>query len=113
MLPLWKRRLETNNFPNFPMLNEVISQSRIDNTKPLSSSLRENMCKNLNRLQQSFKRYCSDDVNFKLWIRNPFLADLDSIGDDNLSKEDLIELRTMQIFRSDFSSKTLHNSGIL
>ena len=44
--PLWKRRLETGNFANFPMLEEVISQSRIDNTEALSPSLRENMCEN-------------------------------------------------------------------
>ena len=35
-LPLWKRRLETDNFVNFPMLEEVISQSRIDNTKAMA-----------------------------------------------------------------------------
>ena len=46
-LPLWKRRLETDNFANFPMLEEVISQSRIDNTEGLLSSLRGNMCENL------------------------------------------------------------------
>ena len=87
------------------MLNEVISESRIDNTKALTPSLRGNMCENLDRLQQSLKRYCSDDLNFELWIRNPFLADLDSIGDDNLAKDELIKLRTMQMLRSEFSSK--------
>ena len=64
------------------MFDEVISQIRIDNTKALSP-LRGNMCENLDRLQQSFKRYYSDDLKFELWIRNPFLADLDSIGDDD------------------------------
>ena len=59
-LPLWKRRLETDNFANLPMLEEVISQSRIDNTEALSPSLRGNMCESLDRLQQSFKRYCLD-----------------------------------------------------
>ena len=106
-LPLWKRRLETDNFANFPMLEEVISQSRIDNTEGLLSSLRGNMCENLDRLQQSFESYCSHDPNFELWIRNPFLADLNSIGDDDLAKDDLIELRTMQMLRSEFNSKNL------
>jgi len=50
-LPLWKRRLETDNFANFPMLEEAISQSRIDNTETLSPSLRGNICENLDRLQ--------------------------------------------------------------
>ena len=105
-LPLWKRRLETDNFANFPMLEEVITQSRINNIETLSPSLRGNMCKNLNRLQQSFKSYCPDDLNFELWIRNPFLADLDAACDDDLAKDDLIELRTMQMLRTISTQRT-------
>ena len=106
-LPLWKRRLETDNFANFPMLEEVITQSRINNIETLSPSLRGNMCENIDRLQQSFKSYCPDDLNFELWIRNPFLADLDAVCDDDLAKDDLIELRTMQMLRNDFNSKNV------
>ena len=65
------------------------------------------MCENLDRLQQSFKSYCPDDLNFELWIRNPFLADLDAVCDDDLAKDDLIELRTMQMLRNDFNSKNV------
>ena len=80
------------------MLDEVISQSRIDNTRILSCSLPGNMCENLNGLHQPFKRCCSIDLNFESWIRNLFLADLDSIGDDDLAKDNLFELTTMQMF---------------
>ena len=89
------------------MLEGVISQSRIDNTKVLSPSLHGNMCEYLDRLQQSFKSYCSGDLNFDLWIRNPFLAYLDAVCDDDLAKDDLIELMTMQMVRSDFNSKNV------
>ena len=65
-LSLWKRRLETDNFANFPMLEEVISHSRIDNTETMAPFLRGNMCENLDTLQQSLKSYCLDDVNFEL-----------------------------------------------
>ena len=106
-LLLWKRRLETDNFANFPTLEEVITQSRINNIETLSPSLRGNMCENLDRLHQSFKSYCPDDLNFELWIRNPFLADLDAVCDDDLAKDDLIELRTMQMLRNDFNSKNV------
>jgi len=41
--------------------------------------------------QHSFKNCCSDDPNFEMWVRNPFLADLHSISDDNLAKDDLTE----------------------
>ena len=104
-LSLWKRRLGTNNFANFPMLKEVISQSRFDNAEALPPFLRGNMCENLDRLQQSLKNYCSNDVNFKLEIRNSFLADVDAICDDDLAKDDLIELRTVQMLRSDLNSR--------
>jgi len=63
------------------------------------------MCENLDRWQQSFKSYCSDDLNFELWICNPFLADVDAVCDDDLAKDDLIKLRTMQMLRSDFNSE--------
>ena len=46
-LPLQKRRLETDNFANLPMLDEVITQSRINNIVILSPSLRGNRCENL------------------------------------------------------------------
>ena len=65
------------------------------------------MCENLDRLQQCLKNYSSDDVNFELWIHNPFLADLNAFCDDDLAKDDLIELRTMQMLRSDFNSKNV------
>ena len=65
------------------------------------------MGKNLEKLQQSLKSYCSDDVNFELWICNPFLANLDSVCDKDLAKNGLIELRTMQMLRSDFKSQNV------
>ena len=92
---------------NFPMLDEVISQSRIDNAEALAPFLRGNMCKNLDRLQQSLKSYCSDDANFELGICNPFLAVLNAVCDDGLAKDDHIELRTMQMVKSDFNSKNV------
>ena len=89
------------------MLKEVISQRQIDITDALAPFLRGDMRENLDRQQQSLNSYCSDDVNFELWIRNPFLANLDPVCDDDLAKNDLIELRTMQMFRSDFNSKNV------
>ena len=65
------------------------------------------MCENLDRLQQSFKSYCPDDLNFELWICNPLLADLDAVCDDDPAKDDLIELRTMQMLSDDFNSENV------
>ena len=44
-------------------------------------------------------------MNFALWIRNLFLADLDAVCDHDVAKDDLIELRTIQMLRSNFNSK--------
>ena len=107
ILHLWQMRLKTFNFADFPMLEDVITPSQINNIKTLSPSLRKNMFENLDRLQQSFKSYCPDDLNFDLWIRNSFLADLDAVCDDDLAKNDLIELRTLQTLRNDFNSKNV------
>ena len=46
-------------------------------------------------------------MDFELWIRNPFLAVLDAVCDGSLAKDDLVELRTMQILRSNFNSKNV------
>ena len=65
------------------------------------------MCDSLDRLQQSLKSYCSDNVNFEFLICNPFLVGLDAVCDDDLVKDYLIELRTMQMLRSIFNSKNV------
>ena len=69
--------------------------------------MRKNMCENLDRLQQSLKTYCPDDVNFELRIRNSFLADLDAVCDDDLAKNNCTELRTLQMLRTDFNLKNV------
>ena len=89
------------------MLKEVISQSRIDITETLAPFLRGNMFKNLDRSQQSLKSCCSDDVNFELWIGSPLLADLDTVCEDDKKKDDLIELRKMQMVKSNFNSRNV------
>ena len=81
----------------------MISRSQIDNIEALAPFLREN----LDRLQQSLESYGSDDMNFELWICNLFFADLDAICDEDQAEDDLIELRTMQMLRSDFNSKNV------
>ena len=38
---------------------------------------------------------------------DPFLADLDTVCDDDLVKDDLIELRIIQMLKSDFNSNNV------
>ena len=49
-LPLWKTNLKSDNYVNFSMIEEVLSQERIDNSK-VFSSLRANFAKIKRKLQ--------------------------------------------------------------
>lgn len=81
-LSLGKRKLEAENTENFPVLEEVPLQAGVESDKDLSMSLETVICKQLATLQNSFET----------WIRNAFLADLDSINDANLVNDDFIDL---------------------
>ncbi|XP_042236517.1 protein ZBED8-like [Homarus americanus] len=107
-LPLWKRRLEADNYANFPMLEEALLQDGIESDKALSISLQAEFCRHLDTLQNSFKGYfCLGDLKVETWIRNPFLADIDCISDEDLAKDDLIDLKTKERIRNEFNSKSL------
>ncbi|XP_042223912.1 protein ZBED8-like [Homarus americanus] len=107
-LPLWKRRLEADNYANFPMLEEVLLQDGIESDKALSISLQAEFCRHLDTLQNSFKGYfCSGDLKVETWIRNPFLADIYCISDEDPAKDFLIDLKTKEMLRNEFNSKSL------
>ena len=62
----------------------------------------------MDTLQNSFKGYFgSGDLKVETWIRNPFLADIDCISDEDLAKDDLIDLRTKEMLQNEFNSKSL------
>ena len=106
---LWKRRLETENYSNFSMLEEMLLEIRIGICQPLSTSLRIDMCRHVEALQNSFKSYClaTEDLKNKSWIHNPFLAERESISDEDLAKDELIELKAMESIRIFFNSKSI------
>ena len=108
-LSLWKKRLETENYSNFSMFEEMLLDIRTGICQPLSISLRINMCRHLEALQSFFKSYCfaTEDLKNKSWIHNPFLAELKSISDQDLAKDELIELKAMESIRMSFNSKVL------
>ncbi|XP_042228588.1 protein ZBED8-like [Homarus americanus] len=65
-------------------------------------------CRHLETLQNSFKGYfCSGDLKVETWIRNPFLAEIDCISDEDLAKDDLIDLKKKEKLRNEFNSKSL------
>ena len=105
-LSLWKKRLETENYSNFLMFKEMLFDIRTGICQLLPIFLRIDMCRHLEALQNFFKRYCfaTEDLKNKSWFRNPFLAELKSISDHDLAKDELIELKAMESIRLSFNS---------
>ena len=66
-LSLWKRRLETENYSNFSMLEEILLDIKTGICQSLPTSLHIDMCRHLEALQNSFKSYClvTEDLNNK------------------------------------------------
>lgn len=108
-LPLFQRRLEKSNLANFPLLDEVVISGAEGSTEgSLPDNIKGEISEHLSTLQRSFDGYfCQEIARKDLWIRNPFLCDLDNIDDSDLAKDDLIDLRTREVLRSAFSCNTL------
>lgn len=102
-LPLWKRRVETGNLANFPMLEELIKQGDVNTTKMV-----QEIRKHLETLQTSFEGYfSSESLEKETWVRSPFLIDIDNISDDDLIKDDLIDMRSKEVLKAEFHAKDL------
>lgn len=87
-LIIWKRRIESSNFANFPFLDEIILENeKITLILPITTHLQQ--------LSESFQGYFSAGNIDKAqrWIINPFRFDLNSMNDNNIIKDDLIDIR--------------------
>ncbi|XP_071037163.1 zinc finger BED domain-containing protein 5-like [Parasteatoda tepidariorum] len=86
------------------MLDEVLSENGSWQDNLLLNNLKNEICEHLEVLQVSLKKYVNlDEIKIKdeLWIRHPFLCDID------LAKDELIGLRTKSSLKMAFDSKTL------
>jgi len=92
-LQLWKRRAARGNYASFPTLDSCLEEM---DDRQLSDSVSSSISSHLESLGNSFDGYFQDPVEeesaVRNWIRNPFLCDLDSIDDQNMFKEDLIDI---------------------
>lgn len=105
-LPLWKRRVDAECTANFPTLEDILSNNKDKNTRQLSKQVKEEISLHLETLQISFEGYfCAESLNQETWVRSPFMVDLNEISDGDLIKDDLIDLRTKQVLRAEFTKK--------
>ncbi|GFT49302.1 protein ZBED8 [Nephila pilipes] len=109
-MSVWKTRIQNGIYANFQMLDEFIFENGSRQYSLLLNKLKDEICEHLEVLQVSFEKYFNlDEITKKdeLWIRNPFLCDIDCIDDMDLAEDELIDLKTKSLLKMDFDSKTL------
>ncbi|GFU03693.1 protein ZBED8 [Nephila pilipes] len=109
-MSVWKIRIQNGIYANFQMLDEFIFENGSRQDSLLLNNLKDEICEHLEVLQVSFEKYFNlDEITKKdeLWIRKPFLCDIDCIDDMDLAKDELIDLKTKSLLKMDFDSKTL------
>ena len=101
-LTIWISRVQNGNFANFPLLDDIV----LENEKIKISS---EVVKYLKRLSKSFHEdFSTGDIEkVQRWILDPFIFNLDSMGDENLLKDELIELRANSQSEMKFQKLTL------
>ncbi|XP_068239754.1 protein FAM200C-like [Palaemon carinicauda] len=96
-LPMWIKRIESGNFANFPSLDEAASA---EEELPILSEVKEHLQERIQSFQGYF--HLEEGSVAQRWIRDPFLFNLDSMDDNDIMKDDLVELQTNDRIRMEF-----------
>ena len=98
--PMWIKHIESENFANFPSLDEAASA---EEELPIMNEVKEH----LQELIQSFQGYFHFEEGSvaQRWMQDPFLFNLDSMDDNDMMKDDLVELQTNDRIRMEFEKK--------
>ncbi|CAL9696028.1 unnamed protein product [Knipowitschia caucasica] len=109
-LPLWKRRTENNNFANFPLLDDCVSQiedvSGIGDIS-VSTELKQTIATHLDELEKSLDGYFPAGESYPAWVRQPFTFDVETedVNDEHL--DEIIEIQQSQVQQQLFKTTTL------
>jgi hypothetical protein len=98
-LALWKRRVATENYANFPNLeNVVLSGGGVLETVP--DWTQGDILSHLKNLMHSFDEYfIQDELKNDQWILNPFTFNLDSMDDADMQKDDIIDFQSKALLK--------------
>ena len=102
-LTVWRRRAAVGNFANFPQFDELTSQQGF----PAGDVVQDSIIEHLQTLKDNFDGYFSCEMIHDVWVRSPFTVSLDLISDDDLVKDELIDLRNNEKLSIDFKSMEL------
>ena len=94
----------------FFMLEELLSHSEAQSARSLSKEVQKKVSEHLETLQNSFEGYfCPESLNQETWVRSPFMMDMNDINDEDLIKDDLIDIRSKAVLRAEFNAKAVCN----
>jgi hypothetical protein len=82
------------------MLEGVLYEDAVQIQHSLTNYLKRENCKQLETLQYScIKRYFyPHGIKVKPWTRNPYLSHTNSVGDVDLAKDELTNLKTKSYY---------------
>ena len=87
------------NVVNFSNLDELSTKEIV------SQAVVNAILEHLESLKNSFEGYFDiDNLPSELWVRNPFTILLDEIGDNDLAKDELIDLRSNKQLKINFDA---------
>ena len=92
-----------DNFAHFPEFDIITSQPGY----ALLNSVRVSIIEHLQTLKDNFDGYFGGDLVHDVWVRSPFTVSLDRINDDDVVKDELIDLRSNERLRIDFEALDL------
>ena len=103
MLPVWRQRVAVSNFAKFTQLDEITPQQ----TYSISDGVSDSIIEYLETLRDNFNGYISCEFINDAWARSPLTILHDQISDDDLAKDELIDICNNQISRIAFETKEL------
>ena len=102
--------MENNNFANFPLLDEVVSNGSAINDEVSCNELQGLLVvftENLQKLQRSFENYFPEQMQYSAWVRQPFSYYTTTADINSPYTDDIIELQESEVKKRDFNTTNL------
>ena len=109
-MKLWPQRLENNNFANFPLLDEVVSNGSAINDQVSCNELKglpPVFTEHFQKIQRSFENYFPEQMQYPAWVRQPFSYDTTTADINSSYTDGIIELQESEVKKRDFNTTNL------
>ncbi|XP_077974121.1 protein FAM200C-like [Styela clava] len=109
-IELWKRRTENDNFANFPLLDDCISEIEDvfgNGNISVPTELKQAISLHLDELTKSLDGYFPNRESYPTWVRQPFTFSVDKADVNDKYLDEIIELQQSQVQQQLFRTTTL------